>query len=97
LSSLAFVLKGKGDFAGAEPVVRRALSLAEKTFGVEHPEVAKQSINLAWLLNAKGDHQGAQALYHRALPVTEKALGPDNPLVQAIRKSLAELERYNDR
>ena len=38
LNNLALLLKAKGDYAQAEPLLRRGLAIAEKAHGPEHPE-----------------------------------------------------------
>src|SRR5947209_4891252 len=89
LNNLALLLKAKGDYAGAEPLYRRALAIDEKALSSDHPDAATHLANLASLLRAKGDYGGAEPLYRRALTIKEKALGPDHPAT--ILASLAGL------
>ncbi|MGH9656926.1 MAG: tetratricopeptide repeat protein, partial [Bryobacteraceae bacterium] len=79
LNSLASLLKSKGDYAGAEPLYRRALAIRQKALGPDHPDTATSLNNLAELLRSKGEYAGAEPLFRRALAITEKALGPDHP------------------
>jgi hypothetical protein len=38
LSNLAGLLEATGDYAGAEPLLRRALEILEKALGPDHPQ-----------------------------------------------------------
>ena len=62
LSWLGSSLQSSGDYAGAEPSYRRALSLDEKALGPDHPDVARDLNNLATLMHARGDYAGAEPL-----------------------------------
>ena len=73
-----------GDYAGAEPLYRRALAINEKALGPDHLDVARSLNNLAGLLKAKGNYAAAEPLYRRALAIAEKALGPDHPNVATV-------------
>ena len=82
---------------------RRALAIAEKALGPEHPNVATSLNNLAELYRAQGQYAEAEPFYKRALAIWEKALGPEHPsvdistpngrLVFGIFASIAEFER----
>jgi len=79
LSSLGLLLKGKADFAGAEPLLRRALAILEKIEGPEHCETGTCLSNLGSLLQDKGDYENAESLLRRALAITEKFQGSEHP------------------
>ena len=89
LNDLGVSLMQAGDYACAEPLYRRALAIAEKALGPDHPDVATDLNNLAELLQAKGEYAGAEPLYRRALAIREKALGPDHPNVATSLNNLA--------
>jgi len=57
----------------------RALGIAEKVQGAEHPDVATSLNNLAMLYKDQGRYQEAEPLLKRALGIREKFLGPDHP------------------
>jgi tetratricopeptide (TPR) repeat protein len=95
LNNLALSLKEAGDYAGAEPLYRRALAIDEKNLGPEHPYTATNVNNLALLLKTKGDYAGAEPLYRRALAIREKVLGPDHPSTATSLNNLAELLSAN--
>ncbi len=58
-----------GRYSEAEPLYRRALSIAEKTLRPEHPNVAQSFNNLALLYYAQGQYAQAEPLYRRALAI----------------------------
>ncbi len=93
LNNVAMSLADAGDYAGAEPLYRRALAIDEKAQGPDHPYLAANLNNLAVLLEDKGDYVGAEPLYRRALTINEKALGPDHPYVAIDLNNLANLLR----
>jgi len=80
-----------GDYAKAEPPLRRALAIREKTLGSNHPDVATSLSNLAAVLQDLGDYAGAELLLRNALRINEKALGLDDPSVAISLNNLAEL------
>jgi tetratricopeptide (TPR) repeat protein len=73
------LLEDKGDYDAAEPLSRRALAIAEKAQGAEHPHTGIRLNNLAFLLQQKGDYDGAEPLCRRALAIAERAQGADHP------------------
>jgi tetratricopeptide (TPR) repeat protein len=83
-NELALVLLGKGDLEGALKYEQRALTIQEKVYGPEHPEVAIFANNIGQILQAKGDLEGALKYTQRALAIDEKVYGPEQPTV-AIR------------
>ena len=58
MNNLASLLQDKGDYAGAEPLYRRALEAGERTLGKEHPNTLTSVNNLASLLEAKATTPG---------------------------------------
>jgi len=91
LNELGMSLFSAGDYAGADPLYRRALAIDEKAVGPDHPDLATDLNNLAELLRTKGDYAGAEPLFRRALAVNEKALGPEHPHVATGLNNLAGL------
>jgi Tetratricopeptide repeat len=55
--------------AEAEPLYRRALSIDEKSFGPEHPDVARDLSNLAGLLKATNRLGEAEPLMRQVLRI----------------------------
>ena len=64
----------------AEPLMRRALAIDEKSYGPEHPNVARDLNNLAQLLQATNRLEEAEPLMRRALAIDEKSYGPEHPM-----------------
>jgi len=89
LSSFALLLQETNRLAEAEPLVRRALELDEKSFGPDHPSFALGLNNLAALLMATNRLEKAEPLMRRALAVDEKSFGPDHPNVATDLNNLA--------
>ncbi len=83
----------KGQYDRAVVVATKALDVAEKAVGSNHPSVAQSLNNLAALYYAQGQYGQAEPLYKRPLAIWEKALGPDHPDVAGSLNNLAELYR----
>jgi tetratricopeptide (TPR) repeat protein len=89
MNELAVLLKTKGIFSQAKPLYRRALTLDERAFGNDHPEVARDLNNLAQLLKATNRLAEAEPLMRRALDVFTRSLGEDHPNTQLDARNLA--------
>jgi tetratricopeptide (TPR) repeat protein len=89
LNNLGLVLAKEGNYAEAEPLYQRALAIAEKGLGPNHPAVATKLNNLALLYYSQGKYAEAEPLYKRALAIDEKALGPNHPDVATNLNNLA--------
>ena len=97
LKNLAVLLQGTNRMAEAEPLMRRALAIDEKSLGPEHPEVARNLNNLAQLLKATNRLAEAEPLMHRALAIDEKSFGPEHPEVARNLNNLAMLLHATNR
>ena len=75
----------------AEPLLRRSLSIAEKSSEPEHPSVAVRLNNLAVLLKTTNRLEEAEPLMRRALAIDEKSYGPEHPEVAIRLNNLAQL------
>ena len=71
----------QGDYAKAEPLLKRSLAIREKSLGPNHPDVANSLHNLAELYVTLGDYAMAESFCTRSLVIKEKALGPEHPHV----------------
>ena len=91
MDQVASYLKQRADFAVAEPLYRRALSIDESSYGPDHPQVAGCLNNLALLLSATNRHSEAEPLYRRALSIFESSYGPSHPAVATDLNNLANL------
>jgi tetratricopeptide (TPR) repeat protein len=66
-----------------------ALAIDEKSFGPEHPKLARDLNNLALLLSDTNRPAEAEPLYRRALAIYEKSFGPEHPNVAKGLNNLA--------
>ena len=87
-----------GEWPRAEAIMRRALPVAEQSFGPDHPNVAKRLNNLALLLaEDKNRLAEAEPLLRRALAIDEQSFGPDHPAVAIRLNNLALLLKNTNR
>jgi tetratricopeptide (TPR) repeat protein len=97
MNRLGRLFDTKAMYAQAEPLMRRALEIAEANFGSEHPRVAVHLNSLAGLLQDTNRLAEAEKLYHRVLTVVEASLGSDHPDMATPLNNLAELLRLTNR
>lgn len=90
LNSEVMSLYRQGQYDRAVVAAKKALQVAEKAVGPNHPDVAMSLNNLAELYRAQGQYELAKPLHKRALTIREQALGPDHPLVATSLNNLAE-------
>jgi tetratricopeptide (TPR) repeat protein len=83
--------------AEAEPLMRRALQIDERSYGPDHPTVATRLNNLAGLLYATNRLAEAEPLYRRALQIDERSYGPGHPEVARDLNNLALLLQATNR
>ncbi|MGH8604385.1 MAG: tetratricopeptide repeat-containing protein [Gammaproteobacteria bacterium] len=86
-----------GKYERAVVVAKKALQVAEKALGPDHPTVAASLNNLAALYDAQGQYAQAEPFYKRSLAIAEKALGPDHPDVATSLENMAALYRATKR
>ena len=44
----------------AEPLIKQALEIDQKEYGIDHPETARALNNLGWLYNELGEYEKAE-------------------------------------
>jgi tetratricopeptide (TPR) repeat protein len=86
----ALFLYARADYTQAEPLMRRALAIAEASFG-HGPSVAIRLNNLAALLRATNRLSDAEPLMRRALAIDEATFGHNHPSVARDLNNLAGL------
>jgi tetratricopeptide (TPR) repeat protein len=84
----------QGKYQEAIPIAERALEVAKRTRGSEHPETADALNNLGLLFNKTGDYAKAEPLYQEALRIRQKVLGPEHPYTALSLNNLGVL--YED-
>jgi CHAT domain-containing protein len=89
LNNLANLYGALRGYAKAEPLMRRALTIREKSLGPDHPGVALSLLNLGTLYSDQGDYAKAEPFYQRALAIREKSFGPEHPLTARSLDNLA--------
>lgn len=78
-SNHAMIQHDQGDLPGARASMERAIAIAEKNLGAEHPTLATMHSNLSIIQRDQGDLPGARASMGRAIAMKEKHLTPDHP------------------
>ena len=89
MNVLGEYLHSKGLYKKAEQWKRRALKIAEASFGPDHPNVATALNNLAELFRETGQFDEAEPMYRRALKIDEASFGSDHPDVARDLNNLA--------
>jgi tetratricopeptide (TPR) repeat protein len=97
LSNVGWYLRNRGQYQAAEPLLRDALVIGEKQYGVDHPDTSFLLGNLAILYQNQGKLEEAEPLYQRALAIDEKVYGQDHLEVATDLSSLANLYRDQGR
>jgi tetratricopeptide (TPR) repeat protein len=82
------LLQATNRLAEAEPLMRRALAIDEKSYGPDHPNVAIRLNNLASMLQATNRLAEAEPLMRRALEIDEKSYGSDHPMLRFASTTL---------
>ncbi|MEI6712784.1 MAG: tetratricopeptide repeat protein [Verrucomicrobiota bacterium] len=88
-ASLAYFEKGQ--YERSLEATNKALDLAQKTVGEDHPDYAISLSNLARIYDIRERYEDAKGLYEKALAIQEKALGPNHPDVATSLTNLAVL------
>ncbi len=84
-------LRERARFGEAESLCQRSLSIREKVFGFQHPDVATSFNHLARIFYSQGKYIEAEPLYLRAQEIREKVLRADHPDVAMSLNDLAVL------
>jgi tetratricopeptide (TPR) repeat protein len=69
-------------------LLERALTIDERHYGPDHPEVATTLVNLGNAYGSLGDAQKSRELLEHALTINERHYGPDHPEVAPTLGSL---------
>ena len=90
-------LAAKRNYDEAIPYLEKAVELAEKEIGADHPTIATLLNNLGALYFAQSNYEEAEEPYTRALEIWQKALGPDHLNVAQGLENYALLQRRTGR
>lgn len=88
LNELALAYYAKREFAKAEPLANRAVTINEKS-NADSTALAASLNTLALIHHAQRNFGQAKLLYERVLSLTEKSLGPGNPAIAETLDLLA--------
>ena len=91
LQDEAMVLYRQGNYEEAMVITQKALGIAEKDYGPEHPRAAFSRHILGELYYNKEEYTMAEPMYVQALRIFEKALGRDHLSVALVLTNMAEL------
>jgi tetratricopeptide (TPR) repeat protein len=81
----------QGKYQEAIPIAERALEVAKRARGPEHPETANALDNLGLLFKNIGGYAKAEPLYQEALRIRQKVLGSEHPDTAQSLNNLAVL------
>jgi len=91
LNEAGLYVNNRGQLGEAGQALKRALAIAEKVYGPDHPTVAILANNIGTILQAQGDLPGALQYTQRALEIDEKAYGPDHPNVARDANNIGQI------
>jgi tetratricopeptide (TPR) repeat protein len=91
LIDLGLVYHHSANYARAEALYLRALSIREAKLGKDHAGVGLVLNNLGVLYKVMGEHVRAEQIYQRALAIREKSLGKDHADVAQTLNNLGML------
>jgi tetratricopeptide (TPR) repeat protein len=100
LNQIGRYLIERGRYAGAKPLLERAVALGEPLLGPDHADVATSLGNLALVHYYQGNFAESLSLNERALAARERAFGLDHPKVAGSLNNIASVHlafgRYAD-
>lgn len=97
LNDYAQLLQATNRLAEAEPLMRRALELDERTFGADHHKVAVRLNNLALLLMETNRLDEAEGFFRQALDLNERCFDPVDSEITKVISNLAALMHARNR
>ncbi|CAK9077904.1 unnamed protein product [Durusdinium trenchii] len=97
---LGEVLRGRGCYEEASPILRELQEFYETTHAPESRWALASANNLALCLEQMGKYTEAEELYRRATQAMERALGPDHPdtlkCINNLANVLLQMGQYTD-
>lgn len=99
-NGIAANLLGKGRTREAEDIMRRALTMRQKTLGDAHPDVASSMVALASVYYRQSRYAEAEGMYRTALGIQRAALGEAHKdtgqTLNNLASALNEQGKYKD-
>ena len=81
-----------GDFKGARAYYERALAIAPRTIGEDHPQAITWLNNFGTLLYDTGEYEESRKVDERCLALRERVFGPDHPDVAQSLENLGDCD-----
>lgn len=78
LSRLGDIHQSTGNYADAEPLLTRSLTIRQKKFGAESPEICAGLNDLALLHYTQGKYEAGEKLFQRLLAILENRREPED-------------------
>jgi tetratricopeptide (TPR) repeat protein/predicted Ser/Thr protein kinase len=76
--------------AEAAEHLKKAVDIATRALGPEHPDVGRWINNLGLVAKEQGHYEEAEAHHRKALAIIERALGPEHPHVAFLTYNLGQ-------
>ncbi len=89
LNNYANALAAAGRYAEARAALERAVALAERNLGPDHPSLIGYFSNLGFIADRQGRGDNARMFLERAVVLGESALGTEHPVVYEATNNLA--------
>lgn len=97
LGNLGELYRQQGNYTAAEPLVTRALHLAEQVLPPDHASIATCLNNRGVLCKYLGQYEQAEPFARQALQIREQCLGHDHPEVVITLSTLAAILEGQDK
>jgi serine/threonine protein kinase len=91
MDTIGTVYRKLGLYAEAEPLIRGALEIREKSLGMADLQVAESVLSLASLRQQQGRFNEAKALFQRGLEIRSRSLPSGDPLIAEAQLGLGEI------
>ena len=91
--TIGFTFLRLGQYDDAEPELKRALTIREKLYGLDHEDVAHSMNNLGTLYEEKGELGQAEKLFRQALAIRRRIYAEGNASTATSLNDLAVLLR----
>lgn len=86
-------LRAQGWLGQAEPIAKRAVGIATRVWGPEHPKTIAEQSALGLLYRSMGDYAQAETILRQVLAAREHTLGGEHPDTAASMDDLGQLCR----
>ena len=95
-NDVGLIEQAQGRYNDSMACLEKALEIAKKALGKEHPSTATTYNNVALLYSDMGDYKQALGYYEKALAIVEKVHGKEHPDTAATYNNIAVLYKVMD-